>query len=406
MVKCIFEGCSTRAYFNKKGEIKAIHCGKHKNNGEINIKTIYCKEKDCNKYALYTSKDKKIAEYCKEHSKEGMINIKTNVCKCGINATFGFENDTRPSCCFSCKEEGMINIKDNKCDFIDEYGNKCKIRANYGKEGEKKCRCVKHKTDEMIDVSHKKCEFKGCKTRPTFGIEKATHCNEHKEKEMKNIIGKKCASALCDVIIHNKFKGYCYRCYCYIYPNSIPAKNFKTKELEVLKFIKKNFSEYNWIDGKEIAGGNSKKRPDIFWQGDRFAIIIEIDELQHNNYICENKRMMELSNDVNGKPLIFIRFNPDAFIDKNKNKINSPWGYTEKKGLLKIINEDEWNNRLKILKKTVKYWLENGTTKTLEIVYLFYDCNKIFKNTIISSENVENNNNEENYNDENLKSIK
>ena len=55
-------------------------------------------------------------------------------------------------------------------------------------------------------------------------------------------------------------------------------------------------------------------------------IIVEIDENQHIDYdcSCENKRMMELSQDVGHRPIIFIRFNPDDYMKGNK-KISSCW---------------------------------------------------------------------------------
>jgi hypothetical protein len=51
------------------------------------------------------------------------------------------------------------------------------------------------------------------------------------------------------------------------------------------------------------------------------AIVIEVDENQHKKYdtSCENKRLMELSQDIFHKPLILICFNPDNYIDKKNS---------------------------------------------------------------------------------------
>ena len=151
---------------------------------------------------------------------------------------------------------------------------------------------------------------------------------------------------------------------------------------------KENFNNYDWIEDKKIEYGCSKKRPDLFLDYGSHVIIIEIDELQHKGYNCETVRVGNLWEDINWKPLVIIRFNPDTYINKNRIKIKSPWGITEKRGLLKIINNEEWNKRLQRLKKYVKYWLENDPQNKIELIYLYYDS-------------VENNNN-----DENLKSIK
>ena len=396
MVLCKIKDCKTRAYYNKKGEGTPIHCGKHREGDEINIKKKRCIELHCDKYALYAIPNEKIALYCKTHAKNGMVDIKTNVCKCGIGATFGFENDDKATCCKLCKKNGMINIKDVKCDFVDENGIKCKTRANYGKEGEKKCRCVKHKDENMIDVSHKKCEFNGCKTRPTFGIEKATHCVLHKDENMKNILDKKCAMQLCDTIIHGKFDKYCYRCFTYLNPKSELSKRTKKKENEVVKFIKENFNEYLWIVDKIIEYGCSRKKPDLFLQFGSHVIIIEIDELQHRGYNCETARIGELWNDLNWQTLVIIRFNPDAYLNKKGIRVKSPWGCTEKRGLLKIINNDEWIKRLNKLKKYVEFWIKNVPKNNIEIIYLYYDYVKEIKDVA----------NEEIKDDENLKSVK
>ncbi len=34
---------------------------------------------------------------------------------------------------------------------------------------------------------------------------------------------------------------------------------------------------------------------------------------------------MEISKDLNHQPIVFMRFNPDGYIDKNNNEIKSCW---------------------------------------------------------------------------------
>ena len=57
------------------------------------------------------------------------------------------------------------------------------------------------------------------------------------------------------------------------------------------------------------------------------VIIIEVDENKHNSYdcICENKRLMQLSKDIGHRPIVFIRFNPDKYVDSEGNTIKSCW---------------------------------------------------------------------------------
>ena len=85
--------------------------------------------------------------------------------------------------------------------------------------------------------------------------------------------------------------------------------------------------------------------------------------------------IMELSHDVGYKSIIFIRFNPDDY-EENEIVINSCWGL-DKKGIcvIKKSKSKEWSQRLNALKEQIIYWIhpDNITTKTIEIIQLFYD---------------------------------
>ena len=83
---------------------------------------------------------------------------------------------------------------------------------------------------------------------------------------------------------------------------------------------------------------------------------------------------MELSQDLNHRPLVLIRFNPDSYINNLGKKIKSPWGF-DGFGICVVKKKEEWNERLNILKNTINYWIneENITNKTIEVIELFYD---------------------------------
>jgi len=36
-------------------------------------------------------------------------------------------------------------------------------------------------------------------------------------------------------------------------------------------------------------------------------------------------------------------------------------------------NNKEWLNRLVVLEHQIKYWMDNTTNKTLEVIHLYYD---------------------------------
>ena len=102
---------------------------------------------------------------------------------------------------------------------------------------------------------------------------------------------------------------------------------------------------------------------------------MEVDENKHTDYdcSCENKRIMELSQDLGHRPIVFIRFNPDDY-DKNGTNIASCWA-RNKKGIcvIKKTKKNEWTQILHTLEEQINYWIINRTDKTIEIIQLFYD---------------------------------
>jgi Holliday junction resolvasome RuvABC endonuclease subunit len=82
---------------------------------------------------------------------------------------------------------------------------------------------------------------------------------------------------------------------------------------------------------------------------------------------------MEISQDLNHRPIIFIRFNPDSYINNEGLLIKSCWRLN-KLGIMTIIKNKkiEWNERIDTLNKQIQYWIDNQTEKTIEIIELFY----------------------------------
>jgi hypothetical protein len=197
-----------------------------------------------------------------------------------------------------------------------------------------------------------------------------TVSNKHKLENMINIISKKCQ--LCKLYISNKKYDYlCSGCYYYTNPNSILTKNHKSKENQIISDLNNELNNII-IQDRIISNGCSKRRPDGLIKLNDYNIIIEIDENQHSDYSCENKRLMEIFKDLGNSPLTIIRFNPDAYKLDNK-KIKSPFGITKSDGKLKIINQKEYNIRLNKLIEIVKKNLNTIPDKELNIITLFYD---------------------------------
>ena len=184
-----------------------------------------------------------------------------------------------------------------------------------------------------------------------------------------------CKSPLCETRGIKKYNGYCLPCCIHLCPDIDVSRNFKTKENDVVDRVKNEFPGFSWVCDKKVVDGCSKRRPDLLLDMGSHIIIIEVDENKHDTYdcSCENKRLMEISQDVGHRPIVFIRFNPDNYVDKDGKKISSCWkvnGY----GVMQVSKTKivEWEERIKALLAQIQYWVDNNTEKTVEIIELFY----------------------------------
>ena len=415
MPKC--NACDKRATFNIASEKIAKFCKEHKSSDMIDVVNKKCEYENCNKHPVYNIIGSKIGKYCSKHKLDGMVDLIRKPCKninCTISATFNFESMYPPIYCSEHKLNGMVNIKKTKCandnckihpcfnyigqelgkycekhklkDMINIIHKKCiyencNISPSYNYKNEVAIYCAKHKLLNMLYNKNKLCEFLNCNKQPNFNIEGQSYgkfCFEHKLSSMVNVISKRCK--LCPILVKNKHEGYCLRCFIYTFPDKPVTRNYKTKEKTVTDYVLSTFSEYDWITDKKIQDGCSSRRPDMLLDLGYQVIIVEVDETQHKDYdcSCENKRIMELSKDVNHRPIVFIRFNPDEYNDADNNHVKSCW-HINKLGICSIDKkkEKEWQDRLLALKLQIEYWSDpnNQIDKTVEIVQLYYDEN-------------------------------
>lgn len=357
--------------YNYDGE-KHKYCKDCKKDGMIDVKNkkcIKCKKKQC----CYNYKHATVADYCIDCKTDDMIDVKNKKCiECKKSQpSFNFEGEP-PQYCGKCKKEGMINLVEKRICI------KCnKTQASFGFPGEDRTHCASCKEEGMVDLSKIKC-VKCNLITPHFGYEneKPQCCFNCKEEDMKNVTSKRCKTDLCETLISNPlYEGHCAYCFSNLFPNSKVVKNFRTKERFVVDYIKKMFPDHMWLFDRIIKEGISRRRPDIYLDLGSYIIIIEIDEFQHRRYdkSCDNERLMELSLDAKHKPIIFIRFNPDRYVNKNREVIKSCFSINKETGLTKINDKNMWEERLSKLTERINYWMENKTEKTIEIDHLFYD---------------------------------
>jgi hypothetical protein len=376
--RCIEIDCNIRPSFNNRGEKKPLYCKLHKKDNMTDITKERCQFLDCDVIPAFNFSHEKKPKFCVKHKDIDMVDLMSARCiepQCNKNPCYNYETESKYIYCSTHKKDNMIDIKHQKC--IHEG---CKVRPsfNFG-DKIKALYCGKHKLDGMIDIANRRCHVSGCLVRPNYNYDNEVtgiYCTSHKLDGMVDVINNRCLTPLC--FTQPRHDGYCMRCFMYTFPDKPITRNYKTKEFSVVDYITKEFPEYVWITDKIIQDGCSKKRPDLLLDLGYQVIIVEIDENQHKTYecSCDNKRIMELSQDVGHRPIVFIRFNPDDYISKEGQKVKSCWS-TNGNGI-NIVSQkckNEWETRLENLKKQIEYWTtpENKTDKTVEVVQLYYD---------------------------------
>jgi len=355
---------------------KATLCGDCKNDDMIDIKHPKCVKCNIKQPYFGLSTDKK-PTLCCDCKNDDMINIISPKCvKCKIkHPYFGLSIDTKATFCSDCKNDNMINIISPRC-------IKCKIKhPSFGLSTDKKATlCSDCKNDDMIDIKHLRCIK--CKIKcPSFGLptdKKATFCGDCKNNDMIDIKSPRCITPLCDK--HSKIDQYCIRCFYALNPNDKRCKRIKFKENEMIKYIEENFKNLNWICDNSLIGENMclKYRPDVLLHLNNHSIIIECDEKQHRHYkdnnTCENSREHQIQEALN-RPVVFIRFNPDEYLDLNNKKVLSCFNVDKKLGFNTIPKNQEsrWITRLETLKNTVLKSVEKPPINPIEKIYLYYD---------------------------------
>jgi hypothetical protein len=84
------------------------------------------------------------------------------------------------------------------------------------------------------------------------------------------------------------------------------------------------------------------KRPDFLIDCGTHAVVVEVDEKQHGHIAasCENTRMGSIYNSYSLPNMVFIRYNPDNYIDPLGNKIyGKPTNPSREKFLVDMVRK-------------------------------------------------------------------
>jgi hypothetical protein len=142
-------------------------------------------------------------------------------------------------------------------------------------------------------------------------------------------------------------------------------KRIKQKEEAVGRLFKERIQLDLYASDQVIDSECSRRRPDFVYHLGTHVLIIEVDEGQHKSYLCtaygddkvgrmkgENIRMVQAAQCFDGLPVLYLRYNPDAY---KGVKVSEP----ERRGTLVrwvkacLVKED---------------WMEG-----VKVKYLFYD---------------------------------
>ena len=402
---CEFKDCKKQSTFNLEGEVNTIFCSIHKEINMVDVKHKTCEFKGCRKTPVFNIEGEDVARFCKEHKEINMIDVLNKRCEfqgCKKRPNFNLEGELKACFCKEHKEENMIDIKNKTCEFKDCkkqpsfniegkkvslfcYEHKeinmvdiksktcilCKKQSSFGLPGTSKTHCAKHKLSGMIRQPNKRCTSdEECKEPATHGIKEPLLCEQHALKEHYNLCERKCTNKECpypeSLDILNK-EGLCVTFCSLIKQDHMMKKHAKKKEMFIGNLLKEEIKQDLCYQDEVIDSSCSKVRPDFVYDCISHIVIIEVDEHQHKSYnncgttkkerqLMENKRMYNIFQSFgDGRPLVFIRYNPDSFCVDGK--------------LVKVSDK----KRHECLLLWVKHYIKSKPDFKLEVKYLFYD---------------------------------
>ena len=155
-----------------------------------------------------------------------------------------------------------------------------------------------------------------------------------------------------------------------------------------MEAIKERYGEsLTIVCDKKIEGGCSRRRPDLFIDLGTHCIIIEVDENQHRQYECEEKRMIDLYEDIGFRKVVFLRFNPDSYVgtliphpsgdvpsphpSPLGTRHPSPFSFTEAGTI--SVDQKEFDHRMRLLNERIQVWKETEPEEQWTVEYLFYN---------------------------------
>lgn len=395
---CTVAGCVKRALYGVPGQGKTL-CTAHKRLDPvaIDLNSKKCAVSGCGARARYAAPGE-AASLCSTH-KHMVDNAtfadakKCCVEGCGARARFGVAGHKDRLCStHKSRMPGAKNLDAKTCEVVG-----CDARARYGipSEGVRVCPAHKYVVPGSDDLDNKKCIAKGCGKYASFGVPGLgkSVCGEHRDlvPGAKNIHTKRCMAAGCETIpcygVPGHGKRVCIK-HIQLVPGAVNlvrrtcaeegcdvtartgflfcashdrtnCRRTHVREMQVFNYLKRcGLLADAWDKMMPQSGCTAGRyRPDFVFARETHIVIVEVDEFQHDSYPrdCENKRMLEIWNAFQGLPVVFVRFNPDAYM------------------LTDQLHKTRIDTRLKLLESVVRNALDTLPNHLLTIVRLFYN---------------------------------
>ena len=352
--ECIVPGCTTKPIFGITQGFPT-HCDLHKDLTMKDVVNKKCKVEGCSTRPTFNFKGLK-EEYCTLHKLKTMVNVKDKLCEfenCIIRASFGLIVK-KPTHCFLHKSHLMINVVSKSCE-------KCQVHQPvYGKPGFNASHCVSCREAGMIRRSKTKCKNKDCNQPAIYGSKGiSNHCEVHKTSNDLNYVEKPCSK--CELTMILDKDDLCEFCNPLIF-----EKVRLEKQNNLLNYLDKyiTMKEYNFLisTDKTIDKGEcGHERPDRVYELENKIIIVECDEHQHksNPCECEQTRMINIGQFFGGKPVYFIRFNPDDYKSYNDE--------------IMVDIKDRYKFITSFLKELLMKSKDETNNSLVSVIYLYFD---------------------------------
>jgi hypothetical protein len=413
--RCQIVGCTSHAtHLHKVFTVRtATHCKEHAQPKKLFFQYCnrLCEVETCRFRASFAPTRQDKAVRCAKHKLESDVNREKKPCTVCKNTkpNFGPPGKKGAVRCGDCRIEGDVDLNNDKCIECEKHQVSAIIK---GREDEGMIYCLTCAAKLGLEYANGRVPHCiTCKTAVArFGTvggrpRDAMYCGQCRNPSIHfDLVHDMCEECEVTRPLLRNGRWLCLRCCIHVFPDFKVSRNYKTKQTAVEQFLAKRFSDkLTMIFDRQVtrivpetsasagAGGtmveevpckSSGSKPDVLIDMGEWVVVVEVDENQHKQESyeasCENKRVMQIFDDAGRRPIVFVRFNPDNYVDASGNKVRSPWTDDRriKSGGVPHVsakNQAHWNARLEALASRIEHAVSVRPIKEVTFEYLYFD---------------------------------